>query len=139
MFTHILIPTDLTDRAEPAIGMTTTLVGSGSTRVTLLHVIQTVPSATFEELKDLYLELEARSAAKLATLRAQLAAAGIDAAQAVTYGKPALEIANYAHDHDVDLIVLTSHALDPAEPPRDWGTVSYKVGMLARCPVLLVK
>jgi len=32
-------------------------------------------------------------------------------------------------------------ALEPAdgESGRDWGTISYKVGILAKCPVLLIK
>jgi nucleotide-binding universal stress UspA family protein len=139
MFKHILIPTDLTDRAELAIKMTKTLISGRPTRVTILHVIQTVNTATFDELRDFYLELEKRSASRLDTLRHQLTDAGIDTEQAVLYGKPALEITRFAQTHDVDLIALASHPLDPSGPPQDWGTLSYKIGMLSTCPVLLVK
>lgn len=139
MFTHILIPTDLTDRAEQAIEMTKRLVADGPTRVTLLHVIQTVHTATFDELRDFYLELEKRSAAKLDELRTELTDAGIDTQQAVLYGRPAAEITQYAKSHNVDLIALASHPLDPTGAPGTWGTLSYKIGMLAACPVLLVK
>jgi universal stress protein A len=38
-----------------------------------------------------------------------------------------------------DLIVLASHPVNPAMLGRDWGTISYKVGILAQCAVLLVK
>jgi universal stress protein A len=38
-----------------------------------------------------------------------------------------------------DLIVLPSHRVNPSMVGRDWGTISYKVGILAQCPVLLVK
>ena len=36
-------------------------------------------------------------------------------------------------------IVLASHRVNPSKVNRDWGTISYKVGLLAQCPVLLVK
>jgi hypothetical protein len=39
----------------------------------------------------------------------------------------------------VDLIVLTSHPLEPDRPGGGWGTISYQVAVFADCPVLLVK
>ena len=42
-------------------------------------------------------------------------------------------------ENDVDLIILGSQKIDPARPGQGWGTTSYKVGILCRCPVLLVK
>ena len=49
------------------------------------------------------------------------------------------EILRYAAQEKVDLVVLTSHRIDPANPEARWGTLSHKVGLLAPCPVLLVK
>jgi nucleotide-binding universal stress UspA family protein len=57
----------------------------------------------------------------------------------VVYGRRAEGIVDFAAAHDVDLIVLASHRVDPSMANRDWGTISYKVGILAQCPVLLVK
>jgi universal stress protein A len=54
-------------------------------------------------------------------------------------GRRAEEIVKYAEAHEVDLIVLASHRVKPSLVDRDWGTISYKVGILAQCPVLLVK
>ena len=48
-------------------------------------------------------------------------------------------IVKYAAANEVDLIVLASHRVKPSRVDRDWGTMSYKVGILAQCPVLLVK
>ncbi len=45
----------------------------------------------------------------------------------------------YAVEEGMDLIVLKSHRIDLENPSAGWGTVSYKVGILAQCPVLLVK
>jgi universal stress protein A len=57
----------------------------------------------------------------------------------IIYGSRAPEIVRYAMETGVDLIVLTSHRIDPEDPAVGWGTVSYKVGILSQCPVLLVK
>jgi nucleotide-binding universal stress UspA family protein len=55
------------------------------------------------------------------------------------FGSRAHEIVRYATEVGVDLIVLTSHRIDLHHPSAGWGTVSYKVGILSQCPVLLVK
>ena len=55
------------------------------------------------------------------------------------YGKRAEQIVDFAAAHAVDLIVLASHRVNPTMVNRDWGSISYKVGILAQCPVLLVK
>jgi hypothetical protein len=36
-------------------------------------------------------------------------------------------------------IVMNSHQVDPDDPATGWGTISYKVGILAACPIMLVK
>ena len=58
---------------------------------------------------------------------------------ALIYGRRAEQIVTFAAANDVDLIVLASHRVDPSKMNRDWGTISYKVGLLAQCPGLLVK
>ena len=57
----------------------------------------------------------------------------------VIFGDRAHEIVRYAMERGVDLIVLSSHRIDLGNPSAGWGTVSYKVGILSQCPVLLVK
>ena len=57
----------------------------------------------------------------------------------MVYGRRAEDIVNFAAANGVDLIVLASHRVNPSRVNRDWGTISYKVGILAQCPVLLVK
>jgi nucleotide-binding universal stress UspA family protein len=48
-------------------------------------------------------------------------------------------IVEFAEKNGADLIVLTAPRLDPSQLSTSWGSLSYKVGILARCPVLLVK
>lgn len=141
MFNHILIPTDLSDHARPSIELTRQLVEGRETEinVTLLHVIEEIAHATRNEFQSFYEDLERRSAAKLRELAKELESAEIPVARNIIYGKPAVEITRFADQNAVDLIVLASHTVDPAQPARGWGTLSYKLGVLASCPVLLVK
>ena len=44
-----------------------------------------------------------------------------------------------AESINADLIVMGSHRVALKHPGENWGTISYKIGILARCPVLLVK
>jgi nucleotide-binding universal stress UspA family protein len=139
MFKNILVPTDLTDRAAHTIEVLKGLIGDAPVKVTLLHVVEQIPQTNPEEFRDFYSGLEERSAAKLASLAALLERPTIDVARNVIYGHPAAEIARFAESQNIDLIALASHAVDPTQPGRGWGTLSYKIGMLAACPVLLVK
>jgi len=139
MFSHILIPTDLGDRGDRTIELVRELVAGRDARVTLLHVVQPISQTGPDEFREFYDELEQRSAERLSELAKMLKAPGLDVTQHVIYGNPAIEIARFAEAHDVDLVVLASHRLEPERGGQDWGTVSYKVSMLARCPVLLVK
>ncbi len=57
----------------------------------------------------------------------------------IRVGKRAREIASYEAEHDIDLIVLSSHPINPDDPGGSLATLSYQVALLSRCPVLLVK
>ena len=64
---------------------------------------------------------------------------GIRCEASIVYGKRVEAIVRYAATHGVDLIVLASHKVSPTAVNRDVATISYKTGILAPCPVLLVK
>ena len=66
-------------------------------------------------------------------------AGGIAVRCDVCVGEPAREIVRAADRGHVDLIVMGSHKVNPKRRGAGWGTTSYKVGLLCRCPVLLVK
>jgi hypothetical protein len=38
-----------------------------------------------------------------------------------------------------DLIVLTAPRIDPDHPVAGWASLSFKISLLAECPILLVK
>jgi universal stress protein A len=139
MFRRVLVPTDLTERAHKALDMALTLGAPDTSRVTLLHVIETIRGLEFEEMKPFYQKFEKKAQEKMAAARARLPKTSIEVVQEIVYGDRAEEIVTFASSHGIDLIVLASHRVNPSAIGRDWGTISYKVGLLAQCPVLLVK
>jgi universal stress protein A len=138
-FKRILVPTDLTNRTAKALDVAIALAGADGSRVTLLHVVETVRGLEFDELRPFYRQLERRGREKMAALARRAGDSGGRIIQTVVYGARAEEIVKFATAHKVDLIVLASHRVKPYMVGRDWGTISYKVGILAQCPVLLVK
>jgi universal stress protein A len=139
MFQRILVPTDLTERADKALGLALTLSATDNSRLTLLHVIETFRGLDFDEMKPYYQRFETKARGIMAAARARLPKTQAEVVQEIVYGDRAEEIVRFASAHQVDLIVLASHRVNPAAVGRDWGTISYKVGLLAQCPVLLVK
>ena len=139
LFRWILIPTDLSDRTAGALDIASRMPSARGTRLTLLHVIQTIPDVSVHELRRFYRQLETRAFRRMSRFAARVGDGGHGITQEVVYGSPAREIVRFATAHKVDLIVLPSHPVDLSLVHRGWGTVSYKVGIMSRCPVLLVK
>jgi nucleotide-binding universal stress UspA family protein len=139
MFRRILVPTDLTDRTVKALDVAASIAKSDQGRVTVLHVIETIAGANFDELSSFYRKLEERAQKQLGAIVADAHALQGRVDVAIVYGKRADEVLQFARSNDIDLIVLTSHPLDPSQPHGGIGTMSYKLGILAPCAVLLVK
>ena len=138
VFSNILVPVDLTEKNLPAVLAALELARQANARVSLLHVIETI-DLPFEELEAFYGRLEEKAAAGMEELAAPLIEANITVERCVAYGSRSREIITHAESHDIDLIVMSSRVVDPDNPTQDWATLSYKVAVLARCPVLLVK
>lgn len=139
MFRHILVPVDLSDRNERTLATALDLARSNRARVTLLHVVHRVPGLAVRDLRGLYQRLERTSRRRLQQAARRFAAAGLPVRCRVIIGEPAREIVATTTRTRVDLIVMGSHRVDPARRGRGWGTISYKVGILCQCPVMLVK
>lgn len=139
IFHRLLVPVDLTDKNLAALEVATRLAAPAEGRVTLLHVIETIEDLGQGELDDFYRRLEERAKAEMRSLIGRTAAVGVELHQEISYGKRAQEIVRYSDRERVDLIVLSSHRVDPDRPGDSWATLSYKIAILAQCPVLLVK
>lgn len=139
MFQHILVPLDLSAGNDAALKTALRLAEQNRARVTLLHVIQRIEHVPQAELRAFYQRVEAAARTKMEVAARRFAAKKIDVHPVVAVGAPAPGIVEHAAANDVDLIVLASHKVDVSRPTQGWGTTSYKVGVLCRCPVLLVK
>ena len=139
MFRNILLPVDLTDRHGPALDLAAEYAGRGGGTVTLLHVIEIIPGLSLEEEREFYTRLERTARSHLARLGERLERGKVSWRAEVRYGNRAEDSARYAGETGTDLVLVTAPRLDPDNPLRSWGSLSYKIGILSPCPVLLVK
>src|SRR5262245_58031958 len=139
VFERILVPIDLSDRNTRTIDVALALARQNRARVTLCHVIQRVRDIPSAELRRFYRRLEATSSRTLARVARRFAPHAVPVATLVSIGEPAREIVRLAAGRRIDLIVMGSHKVRAGHGAAGWGTISYKVGIFCRCPVLLVK
>ncbi len=142
MFRKILVPVDFTEKNEAALASAIEIAGRSDgeeSEVTLLHVIETIEHVEFDEMKDFYRGLETRAAARLFAMEERFQPAGVRVRHDILYGKRAEAIVRFAEDHEMDLMILSSHKVDREHPALGWGTISYRIAIVVRCPVLLVK
>ena len=142
MFRKILVPVDFTEKNEAALATAIDLAGRNDgeqSEVTLLHVIETVEHIDFDEMAGFYRSLETKAAAKLFAMEERFQQAGVRVRHDILYGKRAETVVRFAEDHGIDLLILSSHKVDREHPALGWGTISYRIAIVVRCPVLLVK
>ena len=139
MFRKILVPVDFTAKNERALATARGMAELAGGEITLVHVVETLEDELDTDLAGFYRRLEAKAEAKMAPTLASLGEGGFAKRSAIVLGHRARAIADFAEHEKIDLIVLSSHRVDPDKPGHDWMTISYKVAILARCPVLLVK
>ena len=139
MFRRILVPVDFSPRSSRAVRAAAKVAATTRARTTLLHVIERVADDETEAFEAFYRRLESAARARMKSLLAPFAQMRLPVRAEILYGKPVGEILRFAQGDRSDLIVMSSHKLPLRRSGESWGTVSYKVGILSRCPVLLVK
>lgn len=138
MFRNILVPVDITPKNRRALEVARDLAIASGGSITLLHVIETL-DLPFEELKAFYDRLQERATRDMEELSGPLREADVSFQGHVLYGERDRKIVEFATREGADLIVLDSHRVEPGRPGRGIATLSYRVAILAPCPVLLVK
>src|SRR5262249_48020791 len=133
------VPVDLTDAHGRALDIAADLAGPGGGQVTVLHVIELISGLSHEEGREFYGRLEKKARQHVAGLGALLAARQVACKTEVAFGNRAAEILRHAQQNGTDLIVLTSHRIDPQQGAPGLGILSHKVGILSPSPALLVK
>ena len=142
MFRKILVPVDFTEKNEAALKSAIEIAGRGDgegSEIILFHVVETIDHIDFNEMSDFYRGLETRASARIFTLEEDLKRQGLRVRNEVLFGKRAETIVSYAEEKAVDLMILSSHKVDRDHPALGLGTLSYRIAIVARCPVLLVK
>jgi nucleotide-binding universal stress UspA family protein len=119
MYERILIPTDGSPTAEVAVEQALDLADKYDAELHALYVVDTdameislgteqidrIRSGHFGEMT----EIRERAEGATAHVAERARERGIDVVEDVSAGRPHTAIANYAEDHDVDLIVMGSH------------------------------
>lgn len=139
MFRRILVPVDLGPRNLRAVRAAARMAGQSRAQVTLLHVIERLADDDSPALEAFYRKLESVARERMRKLLGRFEGTRVPIRAEILYGKPVVEILKFAAANRTDLIVMNSHRLPLRRSGESWGTISYKVGILSRCPVLLVK
>lgn len=141
-FQHLLVPVDIAERRTTAMEIARSLAAENKARVTLLHVIQTIggdDGQPDEETQRFYDHLQTRVTPQMEEMAGSFRKAGIEVTVETPVGDRLREIAAFGNERDVDLIVMSSHRVDPDDLAASWGTLSYRVSVVCDAPILLVK
>ncbi|HMB31061.1 MAG TPA: universal stress protein [Desulfohalobiaceae bacterium] len=141
MFRHILIPTDCTPDTLNALDIAVKMQDlntSEDTKITLLHVIETIADDDSHEFQNFYNSLKQQAQKTMEDFTTVYQDKNM-IRHHISFGNRVQEILAFSQNEDVDLIILSSHKIDPNNPTQGWGTISHKVGILSSCPVMLVK
>lgn len=139
MFRHILVPVDLAETNQRALDFAVNLAILSQAKITLLHVIELINDTTFAEFADFYSVLQQQAESKMHNLMRPHRETTVVIDHQIVFGNRTREILRVAESSGVDLIVMRSHQVDPAAPLEGWGTISHKIGIMAHCPVMLMK
>jgi nucleotide-binding universal stress UspA family protein len=138
MFKNILVPTDLTEKSQKALEIALGVGSKDHCSITLLHVIETIEDSD-EEFHDFYEKLRDRADKAMNEMISRLRVGNHHLHREIVFGNRVEMIVRYALDKEMDLIVMASHAIDRVDPHHGWATISYRVGILSHCPVMMVK
>jgi nucleotide-binding universal stress UspA family protein len=140
--TRILVPTDFSDTADVALTYAKTVAGRLNASLHVIHVLADPYVTPFDVATPMEPEIRKRT---LEDVRACLLKR-LDAEEeqrfrgtrAIVTGLAAKQIAQYAADHSIDLIVMGTHGRRGVAHLL-LGSVAEHVGRIAPCPVLTVR
>ncbi len=135
MYKNILVPVifDETKTPDDAINAAKVLASEGAS-ITLLHVIEELPSYASTYITDEYLE---RSTATVAARLTQIAAGIPGGTGVVTTGHSARTILDYAENNGSDCIIVSSHK--PGVQDYFLGGTAARVVRYAQCAVHVIR
>jgi universal stress protein A len=139
-YKHLLVAIDFSDETDQVLTRALSMVGSGATKLSLIHVIEYSPylfPADTPLAIDINLEEQFYDKAK-ERLESLADSKGIsESPRFVEVGSPTYEIVRIAEEHGVDLIVIGSHGRYGLQ--RILGSTASGVLHTATCDVLAVR
>lgn len=137
MFHKILLPVDLTDKHQPAIRTAIELAQSHGGEIILFHVIESIAGVPLTE--SFYKKLTHVAQSFLSRLQREVNERGVRCQYKVVIGHRVQDSAAYASESGADLIIVTAPKFDAQSPAPSLGSLSYRISIMAPCPVLIVK
>ena len=142
MFDHVLIPTDGSDPANPAVEMALTLAEIHDATLHVLYIVDQPTSVSgmgegFSGLDDLLDALEKRGQEATTVIVEEATERDIETTAAVRRGNPHDDILNYAEDNGIDVIVMGTHGRTGVKRAL-LGSVTESVVRHSAIPVLTV-
>lgn len=137
MFRKILVPIDLDNCHDRTVREASTLAADHGAELHLVHVVELLAGDPAPELDSFYKKLEAKSRQHLKHLWKEVGDPGLAHEERVLFGSRVPTVLELAEKEKFDLIVLSSHRIDPEKPPA--ASISHVIAGLAPCDVLLVK
>jgi len=137
MYENVLIPTDGSDGAAPAVERGLELAETYGATVHALYVAQPIYTMEYggERIVDALEEEGERATAAVAEKADER---GLTVETEVRRGTPHSQILDYVDDHDVDLVVMGTHGRSGIDRYL-LGSVAEKVVRLSDVPVLTVR
>jgi len=138
---RFLVPVDFSEHANQALDYAISLAGKLDARLTLLHVLQSLPLGAVDMGVTIYTYIQDLEAEIMNSMNAYLervTTAGLEGEIAVVHGVPFHEIIETAKTQQADLIIMGTHGRTGLQHVL-LGSVAEKVVRLAPCPVLVVR
>ena len=139
---NILVPTDFSDYSAAAIEHASTFAVMYNAHLHVLHVVKDSPTPakqhTISGIENIppYTHIPTEDDLRKFVERWLIRQSKV--IQAIRFGQPYKEIVKYAHDEDIDLIVIATHGRTGL-PHMLTGSVAEKIVRFSPIPVLTVK
>lgn len=138
-FKNILVPTDLTEKSKKVFDIAISMITKDIGKITLIHVIERIEGIEDEDMSSFYKKLSIRAQKKMDEVVLDYKDRGLTINTEIIIGKRVPEIIRIVHERSIDLIILKSHKIEEVCAGEGWATISYKIAIMAPCPVMIVK
>ncbi len=143
-YTSILVPTDFSDCAQNVMDYACDFAKRTSAALHLLYVVEPIDTfATVNGVEqsvyfDMIREVRESAKQKLGELEARLKADGYTVVSALKEGRPSDSIVEYADEHKVSLICISTHGRSGLNHLL-LGSTTERVLRKSHCPVMVIR